>query len=93
MNQSFNTLLKNKGFNQKRLSEAANIPPGVLCHRINSLDDWRWPEVCRVCEALNITFEEFAQFYPCGTVRRARREPTREERIDNVLAELRAILV
>lgn len=93
MYPTFNDYIKSKGWNQKRLAEAARINPGVFSHRVNGRQDWQWTEVCRVCEVLNITLEEFAQFYPCGTVRRARREPTREERIDNVLAELRAILV
>lgn len=92
-NLAFTALIKSKGYNKKRLAEAARINPGVFSHRVNGRQDWQWTEVCRVCDALNITFEEFAQFYPCGTVKRARREPTREERIDNVLAELRAILV
>lgn len=44
--------------------------------------------------ALGITLDEFATYYPVADVRKSSAAmPTREEHIDNVLAELRAILV
>lgn len=93
-NIGFTALIKSKGYNQKSLAEETGIPPGVLSHRINSRDIWTWPEVSAVCAALGITYDEFATYYPVADVRKSSAAmPTREERIDNVLAELRAILV
>lgn len=93
-NIGFTALIKSKGYNQKSLSEETGIPPGVLSHRINSRDIWTWPEVSAVCAALGITYDEFATYYPVANVLKSSAAmPTREERIDNVLAELRAILV
>lgn len=91
---AFTALIKSKGYNQKSLAEETGIPPGVLSHRINSRDIWTWPEVSAVCAALGITYDEFATYYPVANVRKSSAAmPTREEHIDNVLAELRAILV
>lgn len=93
-NLAFTALIKSKGWNQKRLAEAARINPGVFSHRVNGRQDWQWAEVCRVCAALGITLDEFATYYPVAGVRKSSSAmPTREEHIDNVLAELRAILV
>lgn len=93
-NIGFTALIKSKGYNQKSLAEETGIPPGVLSHRINSRDIWTWPEVGAVCAALGITYDEFATYYPVANVLKSSAAmPTREERIDNVLAELRAILV
>lgn len=93
-NLAFTAFIKSKGWNQKRLAEAARINPGVFSHRVNGRQDWQWTEVCRVCAALGITLDEFATYYPVADVRKSSAAmPTREEHIDNVLAELRAILV
>lgn len=93
-NLAFTALIKSKGYNQKSLAEETGIPPGVLSHRINRRDTWTWPEVSAVCAALDITYDEFATYYPVANVLKSSSAmPTREERIDNVLAELRAILV
>ena len=93
-NIGFTALIKSKGYNQKSLAEETGIPPGVLSHRINSRDIWTWPEVSAVCAALGITYDEFATYYPVANVRKSSAAmTTREEHIDNVLAELRAILV
>lgn len=65
-----------------------------MSNRINGANDWRWPEVGKVCTALGITLDEFSTYYPVADVRKSSAAmPTREEHIDNVLAELRAILV
>lgn len=93
-NLAFTALIKSKGYNQKSLAGKTGIPPGVLSHRINRRDTWTWPEVSAVCAALDITYDEFATYYPVANVPKSSSAmPTREERIDNVLAELRAILV
>lgn len=93
MYPTFNDYIKSRGWNQKRLAEAARINPGVFSHRVNGRQDWQWTEVRRVCEVLNITLEEFAEYYPAGTRIRVKRPPTNEERIDSVLSELRSILI
>ena len=67
-NLAFTALIKSKGYNQKSLAEKTGIPPGVLSHRINRRDTWTWPEVSAVCAALDITYDEFATYYPVADV-------------------------
>ncbi len=93
MDIAFTSFIKSKGYNKRRLAEACDIPAPVISNRINERSPWEWSEVGKVCEVLDITYDDFASFFPAGNVRPSPREPTREERIDNVLAELRAILV
>lgn len=92
-NIGFTALLKSKGYNKQRLVEVCGLSPTQMSNRINGASDWRWPEVSKVCEVLDITYDDFASFFPAGNVRPAQCKPIREERIDNFLAELRAILV
>lgn len=68
MYPTFNDYIKSKGWNQKRLAEAARINPGVFSHRVNGRQDWQWTEVCKVCAALGITLDEFATYYPVADV-------------------------
>lgn len=92
MYPTFNDYIKSKGWNQKRLAEAARINPGVFSHRVNGRQDWQWTEVRRVCEVLNITLEEFAEYYPAGTRIRVKRQPTDKERFYNVCSELEYLI-
>ena len=94
MNANFAALMARKGFNQLTLAEEVKMSSEVLSKRINGNSLWRWREVGPICEVLDITFDEFAAYFPSGNVRPSKRhEPTRAERIDSVLAELREILI
>lgn len=75
MYPTFNDYIKSKGWNQKRLAEAARINPGVFSHRVNGRQDWQWTEVCNVCAALGITLDEFATYYPVADVRKSTATP------------------
>ena len=93
-NIGFSALLRSKGYNQKRLAEEAEIPPGVLCHRINGRTPWQWPEVGRVCETLGITLDDFAGYFPVGNVpaaqHRQQAEKAELEAMRNLLAAFKA---
>lgn len=81
-NIAFKALLKSKGYNQKRLAEETGIPPGVLSHRINGVNDWLWPEVGRICASLGITYDEFAAYFPTANMVKKSskpKEPTKRE--------------
>ena len=93
-NRAFTALIKSKGYNKQRLADVCGLSKTQMSNRINGANDWRWPEVGKACAALGITLDEFATYYPVADVRKSSAAmPTREEHIDNVLAELRAILV
>lgn len=93
-NLAFTALIKSKGYNKQRLADVCGLSKTQMSNRINGANDWRWPEVGKACAALGITLDEFATYYPVADVRKSSAAmPTREERIDNVLAELRTILV
>lgn len=92
-NPAFTALIKSKGYNKKRLSEECHIPATVISQRISGRSPWEWREVGRVCQALDITYDDFACYFPSGTVRPAPKEPTREERVENLLAQLREVLI
>ena len=92
-NLAFTALIKSKGYNKKRLSEECHIPAAVISQRINGRSPWEWREVGRVCQALDITYDDFARYFPSGIVRPTTKETTREERVDNLLAQLREVLI
>nr|DAE22750.1 MAG TPA: helix-turn-helix domain protein [Siphoviridae sp. ct2hZ16] len=62
----FVSLIKSKGFNQKRLSEATGISQGMMSHKIRGRDKWFWDEAVKVCETLDITLDDFNRCFPVG---------------------------
>lgn len=93
-NLAFTALIKSKGYNKQRLADVCGLSKTQMSNRINGANDWRWPEVCTVCQMLDISLDEFATYFPSGRVKPGKPHAlTREERIDSVLAELREILV
>lgn len=62
----FVSLIKSKGFNQKRLSEATGISQGMMSHKIRGRDKWFWDEAVNVCETLDITLDDFNHYFPVG---------------------------
>lgn len=93
-NLAFTALIKSKGYNKQRLADVCGLSKTQMSNRINGANDWRWPEVGKACAALGITLDEFATYYPVADVRKSSAAmPTRAERIDSVLAELREILM
>ena len=75
------------------MTVSASIPAAVISQRINGRSPWEWREVGRVCQALDITYDDFALYFPSGIVRPTTKEPTREERVDNLLAQIREVLI
>ena len=67
-NLAFTALIKSKGYNKQRLADACGLSQTQMSNRINGANDWRWPEVSKVCAALGITLDEFATYYPVADV-------------------------
>ncbi len=75
-NLAFTALIKSKGYNKQRLADACGLSQTQMSNRINGANDWRWPEVSKVCSALGITLDEFATYYPVTDVRKSTVTPT-----------------
>lgn len=75
-NLAFTALIKSKGYNKQRLADACGLSQTQMSNRINGANDWRWPEVSKVCSALGITLDEFATYYPVADVRKSPMKPT-----------------
>ena len=75
-NLAFTALIKSKGYNKQRLADACGLSQTQMSNRINGANDWRWPEVGKVCSALGITLDEFATYYPVADVRKSTATPT-----------------
>lgn len=75
-NLAFTALIKSKGYNKQRLANACRLSQTQMSNRINGANDWRWPEVSKVCAALGITLDEFATYYPVADVRKSPMKPT-----------------
>lgn len=74
-NLAFTALIKSKGYNKQRLADACGLSQTQMSNRINGANDWRWPEVSKVCAALSITLDEFATYYPVADVRKSTATP------------------
>lgn len=96
-NIGFTALIKSKGYNKQRLAEEMGIAPAMLSYRVTGRSPWKWQEVGKACEILDITFDEFAAYFPNGAVKPStRKKPTKpvsEEEVDAVLSVLRKLLV
>lgn len=94
MNVPFTALLRSKGIEKRAIAYRLGLSPSCISDRLAGRKSWQWPEVCTVCQMLDISLDEFATYFPAGRVKPGKpHEPTRAERIDSVLAELREILV
>lgn len=89
-NLAFTALIKSKGYNKQRFGEACNLSKTQMSNRINGVNDWRWPEVGKVCAALGITLDEFATYYPVADVRKF---PTAPAISQDDLAEFENMLI
>lgn len=69
-NLAFTALIKSKGYNKQRLADVCGLSKTQMSNRINGANDWRWPEVSKVCAALGITLDDFATYFPAAAVRR-----------------------
>ena len=97
-NRAFTALIKSKGYNKQRLAEEMGIAPAMLSYRVTGRSPWKWKEVGKVCEILDITFDEFAAYFPNGAVkpsgnRKKPAKPVSEEDVDAVLSVLRKLLI
>ena len=65
-NLAFTALIKSKGYNKQRLADVCGLSRTQMSNRINGANDWRWPEVSKVCAALGITLDDFATYFPAA---------------------------
>lgn len=79
-NIAFKALLNQRQMNQVALAARLEIPESAASDRINSKMDWRWPEVCTVCNALGITFDEFAAYFPGAPVKQSTPQKAKTDR-------------
>ena len=70
-NLAFTALIKSKGYNKQRLADVCGLSRTQMSNRINGANDWRWPEVSKVCAALGITLDDFAPYFPAAAARRS----------------------
>lgn len=70
-NLAFTALIKSKGYNKQRLADVCGLSKTQMSNRINGANDWRWPEVSKVCAALGITLDDFATYFPAAAARRS----------------------
>lgn len=68
-NLAFTALIKSKGYNKQRLADVCGLSRTQMSNRINGANDWRWPEVSKVCAALGITLDDFATYFPAAARR------------------------
>lgn len=91
-NLAFTALIKNKGYNKQRLADVCGLSQTQMSNRINGANDWRWPEVGKVCTALGITLDEFATYYPVANVRKSEHAPIISQADLEALKSLRGAL-
>lgn len=70
-NLAFTALIKSKGYNKQRLADVCGLSRTQMSNRINGANDWRWPEVSKVCSVLDISLDDFAAYFPAAAVRRS----------------------
>lgn len=70
-NLAFTALIKSNGYNKQRLADVCGLSRTQMSNRINGANDWRWPEVSKVCAALGITLDDFATYFPAAAARRS----------------------
>lgn len=91
-NLAFTAFMKSKGYNKQRLADACGLSQTQMSNRINGANDWRWPEVSKVCSALGITLDEFATYYPVADVRKSAPAPSISQADLEALKNLRGAL-
>lgn len=91
-NLAFTALIKSKGYNKKRLAAECKLSPTQMSNRINRENGWQWSEVCTVCAALGITYDEFATYYPVADVRKSAPAPSISQADLEALKNLRGAL-
>lgn len=91
-NLAFTALIKSKGYNKKRLAAECKLSPTQMSNRINRENGWQWSEVCTVCAALGITYDEFATYFPVVDVRKSTAAPAISQADLAALKTLRSAL-
>lgn len=61
---AFAGLLMMKGLYMKDLAAIADMSSAKFTDRMCGRTPWRWCEVVKVCKALDISYDEFAKYFP-----------------------------
>lgn len=68
-NLAFKALLKSKGYNREKLAEELKLSGNSVGRKYTGKIPWTWPEVCKVCQMLDISLDDFAAYFPAAVRR------------------------
>lgn len=93
-NLAFATLIKSKGYNREMLADALHLSGASVSRKTGGKISWTWTEVSQVCEMLDITYDDFAAYFPAGgKVKPSNHAPkTKNECICDALESLKLAL-
>lgn len=65
-NLAFTTLIKSKGYSRETLADALHLSGASVSRKAGGKIPWTWTEVSQVCAMLDITYDDFAAYFPVG---------------------------
>lgn len=65
-NIAFTTLIKSKGYSREMLADALHLSGASVSRKAGGKIPWTWTEVSQVCAMLDITYDDFAAYFPAG---------------------------
>lgn len=65
-NLAFTTLIKSKGYSRETLADALHLSGASVSRKAGGKIPWTWTEVSQVCAMLDITYDDFAAYFPAG---------------------------
>ena len=93
-NIAFTTLIKSKGYSREMLADALHLSGASVSRKTGGKIPWTWTEVSQVCTMLDITYDDFAAYFPAGgKVKPSNHAPkTKNECICDALESLKLAL-
>lgn len=93
-NLAFTTLIKSKGYSREMLADALHLSGATVSRKTGGKIPWTWTEVSQVCTMLDITYDDFAAYFPAGgKVKPSNHAPkTKNECICDALESLKLAL-
>ena len=93
-NLAFTALIKSKGYSREMLAESLHLCGNSVSRKAGGKIPWTWTEVCQVCAMLDITYDDFATYFPAGgKVKPSNHAPkTKNECICDALESLKLAL-
>ena len=93
-NLAFTTLIKSKGYSREMFADALHLSGASVSRKAGGKVPWTWTEVSQVCTMLDITYDDFAAYFPAGgKVKPSNHAPkTKNECICDALESLKLAL-